>query len=330
MQSNNSASITFNNYEDDTSLGGDSQRGNINMRNPLDKFQTYLEVKYRKKKSILQYYRGAKYFYEHIEYKPTSRITSNDVMKYVASLNKKGLRHNSIACYIQSMDMYLEYIGRAELRIPIPRSKSIHRDTITRQQIQKILRYARDNCHIMEYLILLFVTDLDCRPHEIALSRWDWVKDNKIFFKDCKTGDTTGYLTNELIETLRIWEGQQDPKSEYIFINIGSQCKGLPLSVNGWKIRNLIRKTSKKVIGRRLNPQDLRASVMTEEFNHFINPKVIQRKARHSDYKSTLKYNHVDDKNLIDYIDTGTIFNTEYKVLSKGIAENPVDKASHI
>ena len=82
------------------------------------------------------------------------------------------------------------------------------------KDLKKILQYARKKLHIMEYIMVLFVTDLDCRPHEIALTRWEWIRGNKIYFNGCKTGNTYSFLTDELQTSLSIWHDVQKPKSK--------------------------------------------------------------------------------------------------------------------
>jgi len=228
--------------------------------------------------------------------------------------------------YILGIDKLLEYLNLEHLHVPIPQGVETLRDTISTREIKQILREAEKQ-DIQTYVITRFVTDFDCRPHEITKSQWKWIRGNKIFFNDCKTGNNYGFITDELkihLDKLRKW---QRYKSKYIFVNQHGRFRGKKLSDNTWVVRETIKQLSKKVIGRELTPQDLRASVITEEYNHYINPKTIQRKARHRSQKTTLKYNHADDKQLEEYVEQGTIFNINNSFISKPVG---IDKRSSI
>jgi len=304
---------------------GDVKKQGENDMHTLREYYTYLEVKHRKEKTQSQYKQTAKYFLRHLNKEPYE-ITKDDVQRYVAHLNKK-YKQNTVTSYVMGMDLFLEHIGKKELWHPIPNWEQTHRDTITKKEIQNILRHGRNKCHLMDYLILLFITDLDCRPHEISKSQWKWIKGNKIHFIDCKTGNTYSFLTDELETTLELWKEKQSPPSKYIFTNYQGKYKGKPITQQTQKVRDLVHKLSKEVVGRKLNPQDLRASVITEEFNSYINPKTIQRKARHRSFKTTMKYNHTGDKELLEYLNTGTIFNNKEPISGQKLEIAPYKRS---
>jgi len=193
--------------------------------------------------------------------------------------------------------------------MPLPRLQDIHRDTITLPQIKQLYDHAKTNYTTQEYLILLMIRDLDCRPHEITKAQWSWIKEDKIYFHDCKTGDTQGFLSQELQETIQHHKTETKIiDNKYIFVNQKGCYKGQKISDNGWTVRQLVKKLTQQQLGRTLTPQDIRASIITEEYNSYVNPKIIQRKARHRNQKTTLKYNHISDKQLKEYIQFGTIF----------------------
>ena len=226
------------------------------------------------------------------------------------------------------MNLYLDFLELKHLRVSTPGWKPVHRDVITLDEIKKLREYVKEHYPFMDYLIILFITELDCRPHEIIRAKWSWIKGNKIYFQDCKTGDTTGRLTPELKQALEHWK-QIKPYTDnkHIFCNIKGRYANQPIKKHGWHIRKLIQRTTKKVIGRAINPQDLRASVITEEYNHFVNPKIIQLKARHRSFKTTMRYNHVDEKMLDTYVTNGTIFSNDNRPISR---LNNIDNGGYI
>lgn len=287
------------------------------MNDVLEDYKLYLQGRHRKKNTWKTYFENAKLFLKYTK----GEITEKNIKRYKAYINQKH-RSNTVSTRIIGMDKLLDYLQKSELRMPIPRWKSIHRDTITTQEIIKIRDYARNYCDTQTYLMMLFITDLDCRNHEISKSRWSWIKGNKIYFKDCKTGDTVGRLTPELMKVLDVWRQQQTTTKhgyeDYIFIHTKGTNKGMKLSDYGTTVRQVVKSVTKKVIGRSLCPQDLRASVITEEHNHFINPVFIQKKARHRSKETTQLYNHADDMMFEKYISKGTIFDSDNQVLYEG------------
>ena len=45
-----------------------------------------------------------------------------------------------------------------------------------------------------------------------------------------------------------------------------------------------------------MTPYVIKPSVITNDFNKNINPRIIQRKARHKNIETTLQYDHTDDE----------------------------------
>jgi len=281
-----------------------------NMTDVLEDYKLYLQGRHRKKNTWKTYYESAKLFLQCVNFE----ITKKNIQRYIAHINQ-NYQSNSISTFIIGMDKLLDYLKMSDMRVPIPRWKAIHRDTIATEDIAKIRSYAKNYCDTQTYLMILFITDLDCRNHEISKSKWDWVKGNKIYFRDCKTGDTIGRLTPELQRVLELWKQEQpEPKPEYkgyIFIHTQGTYKGKKLSDYGTTVRKVVKQLAEKIIGRPLCPQDLRASIITEEHNHFINPVFIQKKARHRSKETTQRYNHADDLMFEQYISNGTIFDED-------------------
>lgn len=286
------------------SIGDDIERiGGEKIKTSLKEYQRFLEVQHRKENTQLRYLDAAKKLLNHI-----NCLDETNIQDYVRYLNK-NYTQNTIAGNIQGMNKYLDYLKLSHLRVSTPSWKPSPRDTITTDQLREIRQHAKRFYTHMDYLIILFIQDLDTRPHEIQRARWDWIKGDKIYFQDCKTGDTTGHLTPELKEALQHWRDTKPyPNSKYVFCYTKGYQKGKPLGSRGLYVRRIVKKITNEIVGRILNPQDLRASVITEEYNHFVNPKIIQLKARHRSFKTTMRYNHVDEKMLEDYIADGTIF----------------------
>ncbi len=59
-------------------------------------------------------------------------------------------------------------------------------------------------------------------------------------------------------------------------------------------------------ITKHVTPYIVKPSVITSDFNKQINPRIIQRKARHKNVKTTLRYDHTDDKMVKDHFERQT------------------------
>jgi hypothetical protein len=290
-------------------FGGETQdRKNIvlnggTMNDLLKDYRLFLGMTYRKPNTQLRYLNSAEKYLGFIQ-----EISKDETQRYVAYLNQT-MRPNAVTSNIVGLNRYLEYLKRPDLRVPTPSWKRINRDTISRDDIVRMLEHARKTRHYMDYLMLLFIRDMDTRNHELTRLRWDWIKDDKVFFRDCKTGDTVGWLTRDLKDALGHWRTVTPaPCSPYVFVVLNGRYKGSALSEKGWYIRDLVNRVSSEVVGRRLNPQDLRSSVITSEWTAYVNPEFIQRKARHRSKKTTEWYNHPSDEEYARYIANGTIF----------------------
>lgn len=274
----------------------------------LQKYKVHLEVKHRKRNTRLYYHNNAKLFLEYVN-KPLKQITKQDINKYIAHLNKSNLKPNTIVSRIITMDNLLSWSGKKKLRAKIPTWQPYYRDTITLEEIQKIRNTARKHS-IKDYLLILFITDLDARDNEICKAKFSNIKGEKYYFDDTKTGNNYGFVTPEFLWTLEQYKKiRPTPKLEhadYIFIKTNGEKYG----DKGTFVRTTVTRINYlSKLGRKLRPYDLRASVITEEFNNYVNPKVIQRKARHKRLKTTERYNHVDDDMVRDYVNNGLIFN---------------------
>jgi integrase len=308
--------------------GGDNEKrplGRNIMEGTLEKYKTFLGMKYQRKNTRIRYQSSATKYLNHI-----IDINQEETQHYVAYLNQT-MRPNAVVGNIVGMNHFLDYIDRQDLKVSTPRWRPINRDTINKEQIIRLIDHARQHRPYMDYLILLCIRDLDTRNHEITRMRWDWIHGDKLMFQDCKTGDTNSRITPELKTALDHWRTiTPAPESPYVFVNLTTRYKNKPFNDKGIHIRRLVNELTLELFGRRLNPQDLRASVITAEFSGYVNPKIIQLKARHRSEKTTQRYNHVSEEMVAEYIDSGTIFGGDKQTLFPKKPEPGVNKNSFI
>jgi len=293
-------------------LEGDIQKsGGEYIKNYLKEYWTFLAVKHRKLRTRQTYYYPIKNFLQDIGKKPCE-ITKADVDNWIIYQNDNGYKPNGIVTRIIALNKYLGWLGKTELAIKQPAWSKTYRRTITFDDIQKMLRTSRKMGAKYE-LIIRFITDLDCRGNEILSAKWSNIVGDKFYFDDTKTGDNYGFLTPKLCEVLEIWRHiRPKPKpghDDYILLGTCKNNIGEKYSVYSKTIITTIQKIAEQSkIGKKVNPYDLRASVITEEFNHYINPKTIQRKARHRNQLTTQRYNRIDDEMVREYVNYNLIF----------------------
>lgn len=277
----------------------------MNKEKQLDKYMVYLTSKHRKKKTRTGYHHPIKQFLRQLD-KKIDDISQEDITRWMAYQNTQGYKHNGITLRVIAVNKYLTWINKPELKIPLPRWQPVNRKTIRLPDIQQLLQTAKNNPK--DLLILRFITDLDARPDSIINSKLSSLTEEKIYFNDTKTGDNYGFITPGFQDALTQYKDEIRPTPQ-----CGHEDYIL-LTTNGQRYRStyIIRQTIADIAMKAeippILPYDLRASVITEEFNHYINPKVIQRKARHKRPETTQKYNHVTDEMVRDYVHYDLIF----------------------
>jgi len=275
----------------------------------LSKYKIFLAVNHRKNQTVTTYYYPVKRFLEWIGNRPINQDNLNVWLMYQ---NTNGFRQNGIVTRIVAINKFLKWIGKTELKIKKPPWAKTYRRTISFDEIQQMIRTAEQMGAKYE-LALRFITDLDCRNNEICNAKWSNIVGDRIYFDDTKTGDNFGFITPSLRNALERYKEEKiiakKGYEDYILIGDRSNNKGKRYSVRGKSINYIIKKIAfHSDIGRKVNPYDLRASVITEEFNHYVNPRTIQRKARHKNQLTTQRYNHVDDEMVREYVNYNLIF----------------------
>ncbi|GAH72482.1 unnamed protein product, partial [marine sediment metagenome] len=106
-----------------------------------------------------------------------------------------------------------------------------------------------------------------------------------------------------VIDYLKVREKPKDRFKDYLFINKIGRYKGeklLSVSV----VRRITKKTALRAgITRTVTPyKTIKPSAITLRLNDKVNPRIVQRIARHKDIKTTLIYDHSDDNDALEYL----------------------------
>lgn len=278
------------------------------MKN-LEEYKVFLAVNHRKKLTANTYYNSVKYFSKWLNDRPIDKTTVNQWVIYLY----ENYRPNAIVTHIIGLNKYLDYIGRKELKVKRPKWGKTYRKTISYNDIQRMILTAERLGPKYE-LVIRFITDCDCRNNEITYAKWNNICNDKIYFDDTKTGDNFAFLSPALMDILeRYKQIRPKPKKGYEdYILIGDKSSNRGTWIKERTLNHYVKTIAlKSRIGRKVTFYDLRASVITAEFNNYINPKIIQQKARHRNPLTTQKYNHVDDEMVKEYINFDLIFDKQ-------------------
>jgi integrase len=146
-----------------------------------------------------------------------------------------------------------------------------------------------------------------------------------LYLDDTKTGNNYVIFTPNMINVFkeylpfRVAPKRKEDDDKLIIIEKGSHYGLAPSPQSDFIYRLTKRIALRAGLEKNVYPYLIKPSAITEGFNNQVNPKILQRQARHKNIETTLRYDHTSDKMAKDY------FN---KAQSKNIDALPVeDKA---
>lgn len=129
--------------------------------------------------------------------------------------------------------------------------------------------------------------------------------DQKFYLDDTKTGNNSIILSPRLIAAIKKYLPLRAPKKGYenfLVILPKWRSKGMVPAPFGGYIKRLTKKIAMEAgIKKYCAPYIVKPSAITNDFNNHVNPKIIQRKARHRKIETTLRYDHVSDELVRDF-----------------------------
>jgi len=276
----------------------------------LEKFHKHLRGKYHKQSSIDNNYKFAKQLLDWIKKekgKTYKDITKDDITDYkiycleTFKINGNVARLNSVNNFL------VKYLERPELRVTVPRAVRVNKPVLSEKEIEKYKQAAKTP---LEKLIVTYQIDGLLRPHEFAklrISLHD--KENQIvYLNETKTGDNYVIFTPNMIEAYEVYlRTRVRPKYiddyDYLIIIEKGSHYGKPIKT---KRSDFIWRQTKKIavragFKRSIYPYLIKPSAITNGFNNKINPRILQRQARHSRIETTLLYDHTSDEMVKEY-----------------------------
>lgn len=179
---------------------------------------------------------------------------------------------------------------------------------MSKKQLDKFLEASEDD--YLHHLIALLEIDGLLRPSEITeikIENIDFAT-QRLYLDDTKTGD------NYIIISPRLQQAMEDylkfkrpiPLEEYkeylLIIPPGRKLAGHKFSRKAGIVRDITKKIAINAnIQRKVTPYVIKPSSITQKFEERVNPRVIQRMARHRNIKTTLIYDLTDENSVREY-----------------------------
>jgi integrase/recombinase XerD len=280
------------------------------MKDILEEYQKYLRGRYRNQNTRKNNYKFAKLFLDWIEEdkgKTYNKITKEDTKDYKAycletyKVNGNVARLNGINNFLD------DFLKRPELRVTVPRPVTVNKQILSKEDLKRYIESAET---ALEKLIVRYQVDAFLRPNEFAKLRISLhdLKNQIVYLDDTKTGNNSVIFTPNMIkvyeEYLMDRLKPEDPKynDHLIIIDKGSHY-GKPITS---KRADFIWRHTKKIAARAgfersVYPYLIKPSAITDGFNKKVNPKILQRQARHSRIETTLMYDHTSDEMVKEY-----------------------------
>ena len=276
----------------------------------IEKYQQHLRGKYRNSNTRKNNYKFAKLFLRWAEEekgKTCGQLTLDDTKDYKAfcletyEVNGNVARLNSINNFLD------DFLKRSELRVTAPRAVPVNKQILSEKELERYVKSAETS---LEKLIVTYQVDAFIRPGEfgkLRISLHD-IENQIIYMDDTKTGNNSVIFTPNMTDAYEGYlRARVQPKDlEYndhlIIIDTGSHY-GKPLSE---KRGDYIWRHTKKIAARAgfkrsVYPYLIKPSAITDGFNKKVNPKILQRQARHSRIETTLMYDHTSDEMVKEY-----------------------------
>ena len=281
----------------------------------LDTYLDYLRQRYRKKRTVITYFSGIKQFFRFIN-KPVDTITVKDFERWKQQLNNNKTQ-NTTRIWVYAVNRFFTWRGKPELHLSIPHVARVNKQILSREERNRFLETARQDP--LHNLIALAEYDELLRPSEIAdlkISNIDFVN-HMLYVQDSKVGNTSVPMSPRFEEAIREYlkvRPKPEPEyNEYLIINRNSRGH-----LQKYKYSTAMREITKKIalkagITKTVTPYIIKPTAITIRFNDKVNPKILQRLARHKNINTTLIYDHSTDNDVLEYLKSQDV---DYKQLN--------------
>lgn len=271
----------------------------------LKKYRHYLDLNYRKKTTILNYYYYFRLFLKWIN-KPLKDVTHEDMLNWKGYLIHT-FKKNGNARRVVSVDHFIKWLERTDLKLAVPGQEHSNKIVLSEQELNEYIETSKTNS--LWHMIALFQIDGLLRPSEFSILKISNMDlDNQTFYlDDTKTGNNYIILSPRLVDAIKNYLPCRDPLSDYedylVILPDGTYKGKAPQPFGGFIKKQTKLIAQKAGITKYVAPYIIKPSSITCDFNKQVNPKIIQRKARHRKIETTLQYDHVSDELVREYFE---------------------------
>ncbi len=278
-------------------------------RDILDVYWTFLRRRYRSRhtrRNNMKFVRLFLKWLAEIKLKNIEELTSDDTQDYRAFC-LENYKTNGNVGRLNAVNNFVDvFLKKPELRITVPRSVQVNKQVLGGEELMQYKNCARTP---LERLLVTYQIDGLLRPGEfykLRISLHD-IKNQILYLDDTKTGNNSVILTPFMIQAFneylphRIIPKRDEDSDKLIIIDKGSHY-GLAPSPNSDYIYRHTKQIAKRAEFRRsVYPYLIKPSAITDGFNQQVNPKILQRQARHKNIETTLLYDHTSDQMTKDF-----------------------------
>lgn len=250
--------------------------------------------------------------------KRPSKITEKDVERYEKICSKR-YSPNSVKIYFVTLNKMLEWLGHPEWRLKTPVGIEREYPVFTDEERSNITDVVK-TLPAYEKAIMTILMEGVCRPSEVVSIKLRnmRLKEHKIILSSSKTGryitarneEDVIYTTPAMETAIMEWIEEREsitPRTRrdvpYLFISPYHGHRGKKIGYpTVWRLVKMICYEAGIDQNKKISPYTFKRTEITREFDRGVNPRVIQKRARHKDISTTLRYNHKIEKDIVDYL----------------------------
>jgi integrase len=283
---------------------------------------------------------------KHIQKLP-SKLTQADIKDWEEYCYQNYKNNGNISRFM-AMNRLLTYLGHEDWTLKLPPVERKVFPTLTEEERTRYLQTLQKNCEginitnikdmtntqikcILNRGLVMIQATLEARPSEICkieTKNIDFER-HKIILSDSKTHEMiirmgmedalimTTQVEHAIKEWLKIRTQIQAKKPEdekYLFIHPIGKYKGRKIEYN--KILRTCKEigVQANITSIKTNPYTLKRTEITRDCDRTNNIRIPQIRARHTNYNSTMRYNHKNTQDVIKYIHSEEYADQQHKI----------------
>ena len=302
----------------------------MDLEQALHEYQKYLSRNYRKKTTQRNYYKSVKkalhWFKEHKNITDSDTVTREDLEDWRAYCNEHYKQNGNVSRFNALNNFFVHFQGKKDYKISVPASIRANKHVMNKDELITYIRAAETP---LEKMVVLLQIDGLLRPSEIArikIGNLD-LENHRLYLDDTKTGNNYIIISPRLTDSIQTYLGtRRQPRDikdldMLIIMKTGRYAGYAPKDAHSFVYGMTKRLAARAGFTRNIYPYLIKPSVITNDLNEHVNPKIVQRKARHKRIESTLRYDHTSDEMLVEH------FHSQHEPVSVTTESNYEDMA---